>query len=428
MKRTIRRRGVAGLACLLAVGAGATTAGAAAPAATWSQHGTITADDAAPNDNLGGDLVISSDGTTAIVGADGKTVGANSQAGAVYVFVKSGASWVKQAELTASDGAANDAFGSSVSTTKDGSTVVIGAPGKTVAGKTGAGAAYVFARKGIVWTQKKELQGAPAGRGNAFGTHVAINGSGSVIGVAAPLKTVTGHRRAGAVYVFKGRGAAWTQAAMLTLADPAANDYFGWAIAAKETQVLASSPFHPNPSGSSGAVYSFDDPGTGYVQKAVLSAPDGQLNDNFGWSLDVSVATMVVGARNHLGPHGTGAAYVFTHSDTTGIWKYRTELVPPDGSAGGAFGESIAIADTTVVIGDPFHDVGANASQGVAYVFSGAAATWAQQDEITATDAGALTEFGQAVAASATTIMVGEPSHAVDTITGAGVVDFFESP
>jgi hypothetical protein len=227
------------------------------------------------------------------------------------------------------------------------------------------------------------------------------------------------------VYVFKGRGAAWTQDAMLTLSDPAPDDYFGWAVAAKETQVLASSPFHTNPNGSSGAVYGFEAPTGTYVQKTVLTAFDGKVDDNFGWSLDISIATMVVGARNHVGPNGTGAAYVFTHSDRTGIWKYRTELLPPDGSSGGAFGESIAISGTVVAVGDPFHDVGANASQGVAYVFTGAASTWTLDDEITATDAGALTEFGQAVAASSTTVMVGEPDHQIDTLSGAGLVDLF---
>jgi hypothetical protein len=229
------------------------------------------------------------------------------------------------------------------------------------------------------------------------------------------------------VYVFKGRGPAWSQNALLTLSDPAKNDRFGWAIAVKEAQVLASSPFHTNANGSSGAVYGFEDPGGGYVQKTVLTAIDGQVNDNFGWSLDTAIATMVIGALHHAGPNGTGAAYVFTHSDVTGIWKYRTELLPPDGSAGGAFGQSIAIDGTTVVVGDPNHTVGVNTKQGIVYVFAGAASTWTLDDEITATDGGPFTKFGQSLAAtSAATIMVGEPTHAVGAFTGAGLVDLFE--
>ena len=52
---------------------------------------------------------------------------AQSYTGAAYVFAKVGATWVQQAELTASDAANGDEFGWSVSIS--GSTVAIGAPG-----------------------------------------------------------------------------------------------------------------------------------------------------------------------------------------------------------------------------------------------------------------------------------------------------------
>jgi hypothetical protein len=341
------------------------------------------------------------------------------------VFVRNGGTWSQQATLTASDGVAGDGFGQSVSTTKDGSTVIVGAPGKTIAGKVGAGAAYVFTRSGTVWTEKAALHGTPSGRGNAFGTAVGMNGSGSVVAASATERTVAGKRHAGAVYVFKGRTAVWHQEPMLTLSDPAKNDRFGWALAVKESQVLASSPFHVNPNGSSGAVYGFEDPDGTYVQKTKLTAFDGAVDDDFGSALDVSIATMVVSARHHAGPHGTGAVYVFTHSDRSGIWTYRTELLPTDGSADGAFGEAAAIAGTVAVIGDPFHDVGSNDSQGVAYVFTGASSSWTQQDEITAADGGPQTQFGESVAASTTEVMVGEPNHAVEALPAAGVVDVF---
>src|SRR5436309_2295139 len=79
-------------------------ADATALPATWSQQGTITAGDPAAAANFGSDVVISSDGTTAIVGADRKASGAGSAVGAVYVFVNNGGTWTQQAELTASDG------------------------------------------------------------------------------------------------------------------------------------------------------------------------------------------------------------------------------------------------------------------------------------------------------------------------------------
>jgi hypothetical protein len=71
-----------------------------------------------------------------VVGASTK----NSYTGAAYVFVGSGTTWTQQAKLTASDGAANDYFGTSVAIY--GSTAVVGAPIKPY--NSFIGAAYVY--------------------------------------------------------------------------------------------------------------------------------------------------------------------------------------------------------------------------------------------------------------------------------------------
>ena len=68
---------------------------------------------------------VSVSGNTAVVGAFNKTVNSNSGQGAACVFVESGETWTQQAELTASDGAAGDQFGFSVSVS--GNTAVVGA-------------------------------------------------------------------------------------------------------------------------------------------------------------------------------------------------------------------------------------------------------------------------------------------------------------
>jgi hypothetical protein len=424
--RAWSKAGIAALAPALIAAAIAVPAAGAVPAA-WTAQAALSAPDFAANDHFG-QVVISAFGTTAIVGAPGKTVGGQAGAGAAYVFVDNGSGWTYEAELTASDAGAGDGFATAVSTTKDGSTVVIGAPFKSVAGKPNAGAAYVFTRSGTTWTQKAELTGAPSGRGNQFGASVGINGEGALVAVGAPVRTIAGHRRAGAAYAFKRTGQLWSQNAFLTPSDGAAGDRFGWAIAVKETQVVVSSPFHANADGSSGTVYGFEAPTGTYEQKTVLTAGDGKANDRFGWSLDISIATMVVGAPNHVvGTTHEGAAYVFTHNDRTGIWTPRTELTPADGQAGDNFGIAVAISGTVVIVGDTLHDVGVNSAQGVAYVYTGAASTWTRQAELTAADGIAHTEFGQFVAASTTTVMVGEPQHAVGGSSGAGVVDPFVS-
>ena len=103
----------------------------------------LTASDGAASDQFGYSVSISSDGTTALIGAyqdDDK--GANS--GSAYVFKYNGTSWSQQSKLTASDGAANDYFGYSVSISSDGTTALIGAYLDDDKGAN-SGSAYVFA-------------------------------------------------------------------------------------------------------------------------------------------------------------------------------------------------------------------------------------------------------------------------------------------
>ena len=112
---------------------------------TWAQQQKLVASDGAADDNFGASVSVSGD--TAVIGSERK----NSNRGAAYVFVRSGGVWTQQQELTASDGAADDYFGGSVSLSGD--TAVIGAVGKN----SGQGAAYMFVRSGGVWTQQQKL-------------------------------------------------------------------------------------------------------------------------------------------------------------------------------------------------------------------------------------------------------------------------------
>ena len=127
---------------------------------TWTQQQELTASDAAMNDDLGFSVSVSGD--TAVIGASG----VNNGQGAAYVFVRNGGVWTQQQKLTASDGAAQDMFGTSVSV--DGNTAVIGAHGQRC-----QGAAYVFVRNSGVWTQQQKLTAAT---GSLFGFSVSVSG------------------------------------------------------------------------------------------------------------------------------------------------------------------------------------------------------------------------------------------------------------
>ncbi len=146
---------------------------------TWSQQAELTASDGAAFDALGYSVAIS--GSTIVAGSWGKGVGSNFSQGAAYVFVQNGTTWSQQAELTASDGAAFDCFGYSVAIS--GSTVVAGAYHHN----GNQGAAYVFVQDGSTWSQQQELTASDGAPQDLFGSSAAMDGNTLLVGAPQHL-------------------------------------------------------------------------------------------------------------------------------------------------------------------------------------------------------------------------------------------------
>ncbi len=122
-----------------------------AMAATLTEADKLLASDGAAYDRFGFSVSVSGD--TAVVGAE-RDDDNGPDSGSAYVYVRSGSSWSEQAKLTASDGAAGDRFGFSVSVS--GETAVVGADGDDDNGSW-SGSAYVFVRSGSTWSERAKL-------------------------------------------------------------------------------------------------------------------------------------------------------------------------------------------------------------------------------------------------------------------------------
>jgi hypothetical protein len=166
--------------------AGGTDAGSAyvfvRSGTSWMEQAKLTASDAATGDRFG--VSVSLSGDTAVVGADGDDNAGGTDAGSAYVFVRSGTSWMEEAKLTASDpgtcgGPFCTNFGYSVSLSGD--TAVIGDPDDD-AGGGNAGAAYVFVRSGTSWTEQKKLTASDATASDFFGISVSLSGDATLVG------------------------------------------------------------------------------------------------------------------------------------------------------------------------------------------------------------------------------------------------------
>jgi len=356
----------------------------------------LLASDAQANDYFGGSVAVSGD--TAVIGARYEDTG-GSNAGAAYVFTRSGGSWTQQAKLLASDAQSSDYFGVSVAVSGD--TAVIGAYGEATGGSY-AGAVYVFTRTGGSWTQQAKLMASDAQSSDYFGDSVAVSGDTAVIGAYGED---TGGSYAGAVYVFTRSGGSWTQQAKLLASDAQSSDYFGVSVAVSGDTAVIGAYGEATGGSDAGAVYVFTRTGGSWTQQAKLMASDAQSSDQFGWSVAVSGDTAVIGARyEDTGGSDAGAAYVFTRSG--GSWTQQAKLLASDAQANDYFGGSVAVSGDTAVIGAYREDTGGSYA-GAVYVFTRTGGSWTQQAKLMASDAQANDQFGWSVAVSGDTAVIG---------------------
>ncbi len=250
-----------------------------------------------------------------------------------------------------------------------------------------------------------ELKGSDTGGDDFFGDSVAISGTTAVVGAE-------GHAHdAGRAYLFARNQAAWTQVGEVGGGDTVAGDDFGWSVAiAGDTFVVGA----PSRAKEAGRAYVFGETAAGWAQVAVLKGTGTVVNDGFGASVAVSGMTAVVGASGH--GDDAGRAYMFT--DTAGDWYETAELQGSRTVVGDEFGWSVAISGMTAVVGAQGHAD----DRGLAYVFEKTGRYWTQTAELEGADTVAGDFFGDAVAISGRTAVIGAWGHSRD----AGRVYVFE--
>jgi ABC-type Fe2+-enterobactin transport system substrate-binding protein len=236
---------------------------------TWTQQAYVKASNTGASDSFGTSVALSGD--TLAVGATGEdsaATGVNGNqadnaapdAGAIYVFVRTGTTWTQQAYVKASNSGASDLFGTSV--TLSGDTLAVGADREASAATGGngnqadniavnAGAVYVFVRNGIKWTQQAYLKASNTGASDNFGFSVALSGDTLAVGATGEDSAATGVNgnqtdnsasAAGAVYVFVRTGTTWAQQAYLKASNTGASDFFGHSVALSGDTLAVGTP------------------------------------------------------------------------------------------------------------------------------------------------------------------------------------------
>jgi len=368
----------------------------------------LGASDGAAGDFLG--IAVAISGDTAVVGASRDAVSAT-DSGSAYIYTRSGDVWTQRAKLTASDGAFNDIFGSSVAIS--GGTVVIGAERDD----SNAGSAYVFTGSGTTWTQQAKLLAADRAASDSFGYSVSVSGDTALVSAHGESEGK------GAAYVFVRSGATWTQQAKLTADDGVAGDLFGYSAAVSGDTAVVGAYADADNGAYAGSAFVFVRAGTTWTQQAKLLADDGAPYDVLGCSIAISGDTVVVGARDDDDKGlSSGTAFVFTRSGIS--WTQQAKLVAADGAGSDKFGNSVAVSGDTVVIGAPWDDNAAY-DTGSAYTFTRSGTSWTQRVKLTSQDGAESDFFGWSVAISGDTALIG--AYADDNANGinAGSVYFF---
>lgn len=244
-------------------------------------------------------------GETALVSdlRNGSTVG-----GSVHVYHRLAGDWQVTATMYPADGAPHDAFGLGVSL--DGDRALVGAA-LAHSPAPDAGAAYVFTRTGTTWSQEAKLVASDAEAFDWFGNDVDLHGDLAVVG--AHYADEFGYN-SGAAYVFRRTGSTWVEEDKLVPSTGSRNDYFGLSVAIGDGFVLVAAPQADSPAGSTGAVYVFEPSGAGWREVGkIFSDPALGQNAFFGASTAADGRTFVVGSTGYAGPPlPLGSAHVFT--------------------------------------------------------------------------------------------------------------------
>jgi hypothetical protein len=325
---------------------------------------------------------------------------------------------IRQARLTASDGAAGDSLGGWVAISADGNTIVAAASAATIGGSFAQGAVYVFTKPRGGWRDATQTAKLTASDGAAFdnlgwdggegsnGLAISADGNTIVAGAAGPYDSAPG-----AVYVFTKPRRGWhneTQTAKLTASNGGSGDNLGSSVAISGNVIASGAPEATvNGNQVQGEVYIFVKPTGGWRnerQAAKLTASDGGELDGLGSAVAISGRTVTAGAPGATvnGNQGEGAAYVFIKP--RGGWRSERQaakLTASDGTANANFAVAVAMYRNIVMIGATAATVNGNQGQGAAYIFARPRTGWqntTQTAELTASNAAPDQLLGASVA------------------------------
>lgn len=280
-------------------------------------------------------------------------------------------------------------FGQSVAI--EGDVLVIGSfKDKCLNGEPNCGSVtvYTFNNTTGIYDETKTLRANDEKKYNHFGCSVAISGNTLVIG---SYKDDDLASNSGAVYVFEKLSfQTWLnswQATKLKAPNGHVNDYFGFSVDISDNAIIIGSYADDTKSNNAGSAYLFFKPSSGFwvnssIKKFKITAPNSQANDLFGYSVAIDKSRIIIGAYadDVDGVSNAGSAHLFGYYYFRGILRvyHQKQLTAIDPNAYANFGRSVDILGSSIIIGADGNDENGLGS-GAAYIFNkDPSASWSE--------------------------------------------------
>lgn len=368
-----------------------------------TQLAKLTANDGAASDFFGSSVAVSSDGSRIAIGAYGVDSNGVNNVGAIYIYRNTGLGWTQEAKLLSGETTTNVFTGYSLSITADGSRIAVGGYGANAA----AGAVFIFVRSGTTWALETKL-GPSVGLagGDAFGLSSKISVDGTRLVVGAYAKTDNGVTAAGVVYVFVRANSTWTLEATLKSNSPMASEYFGQTVtmSGDSTRIAVAATNRTISSiSAAGAVYVFKRTGTAWTYEATITAVTA-ATESYGVSLamDHAANVLLIGAARRIfnGNPETGAVDVHVRDNTS--WSLQTTLKAPSGATGDQFGSSVTVSadGSLTAVAAVYTNTQSITQHGSYYVFKRVNTSWSFDRTVNASDKSQASRFGSSLAMS----------------------------
>ena len=370
------------------------------------------------NSRFGSSVAINQDGNTAVVArADSN----------VYVFSRSGDSWIEQSKITHLN-PVNEKFGFRVNISNDGNTIVIAIPDEnTTANFSGAVSIYARNAGRLVFEHQQMLKAPTPVLYGRYGQACDISGDGNTIVVGSKNTGIS--YAAGEVYVYTKSGSTWSQQAILTASDAAGGDFFGVDVSISNdgNTVLVGADYEDTPHTRAGSSYVFKRSNSLWSEEGILRHNDPETDDRMGNSVHLSGDgnTAICGAYYEDGAgsqsnvsgreYSSGSAYVFVRSGTS--WGQQAKLHHSDAFSTDYFGGSVSISDdgNTVLIGAIGID-STGYDAGAAFIFTRSGTVWTEKSKIQPQDSvhADWSGFSVSITGDGSIALIGAPNKRSD--------------